>query len=93
MGSDPMEREVIEMTRQARQLVSRLERLSADSSWARRASGCRGALLKILEESGALEGDVTNLNSNLDVERLSILMRNGYDMLERAARQIPDTSR
>lgn len=77
------------MIRQARQLVARLERLSADSSWARRASGCRGALLKILDEAGALDKKQVSANPSLDLERLAYLMKTGYGMLERAARQIP----
>ena len=31
-------------------LLARLERISADSYWAHRASGVRGALLKVLEK-------------------------------------------
>lgn len=36
---------------QAEQLVSRLERLSADSYWAHQASGVRGSLLRLLERA------------------------------------------
>jgi len=67
-------------------LVSRLERLSADSIWARRASGCRGGLLKFLEE--AEEGD---REGEIDLDRLKLLMDHGYSLLEKAAREIPDT--
>ncbi|MFZ5884373.1 MAG: hypothetical protein ACOYYI_11385 [Chloroflexota bacterium] len=34
-----------------RMLTERLERISADSVWAHRASGVRGSLLRLLEES------------------------------------------
>ena len=34
-----------------RLLAERLERLSVDSLWARRASGLRGNIIKVLEES------------------------------------------
>jgi len=34
----------------AHQLLVRLERLSADSYWAHRASGLRGSLLKCVEQ-------------------------------------------
>jgi hypothetical protein len=34
----------------AHQLLGRLERLSADSYWAHRASGLRGSLLKCVEQ-------------------------------------------
>lgn len=42
-----------------RLLLARLERISADSYWAHRASGIRGSLLNILEnyESGQATGD------------------------------------
>ena len=36
-----------------RMLEKRLERLSADSLWARRASGLRGNIIKVLEEIDA----------------------------------------
>jgi hypothetical protein len=35
-------------------LLSRLERISVDSYWAHRASGVRGALLKILDEGNTI---------------------------------------
>lgn len=44
----------------ARMLVARLERLSADSYWAHQASGLRGSLLRCLEqvrESQAIDTD------------------------------------
>jgi len=43
-----MDNRQIEITRQ---LMYRLERLSVDSHWARRASGLRGSLLKCLEQA------------------------------------------
>jgi len=74
---------------QARLLIKRLERLSADSTWARRASGCRGALLKVLDEAGALQpGEIPTNSMNLD--RLQLLVDKGFEMLENAAREIPD---
>jgi hypothetical protein len=65
---------------QARLLAQRLERLSADSRWARRASGLRGALLRSLEalESGQAE----------EIPGLDDLIRKGFVILERAAREI-----
>ncbi len=36
-----------------RLLVGRMERLSVDSIWARRASGLRGNMVKVLEEIDA----------------------------------------
>lgn len=67
---------------QALLLVSRLERLSADSYWAHRASGLRGALLRSLEqlESGQVDEEET---ANLDR-----LFQKGFEILARAAREI-----
>jgi hypothetical protein len=65
---------------QARLLVRRLERLSADSIWARRASGIRAALLKILTENGEL--DSTNL------VHLGRLTGKGFELLEKAAQEL-----
>jgi hypothetical protein len=65
-----------------RLLVSRLERLSVDSHWARRASGLRGNLVKVLEEA----------DSGIEVspERLELLTESAFDILRRAAQDIPD---
>jgi hypothetical protein len=63
-------------------LASRLERLSADSRWAHRASGLRGNILKILEEAGA---------GNVSSERVDRLIDRGFLILEAAAREIPGT--
>jgi hypothetical protein len=65
-------------------LASRLERLSADSRWAHRASGLRGNILKIIEETGT--GDVSP-------ERVNHLIDRGFLILEAAAREIPGTER
>ena len=64
-----------------RLLVSRLEHLSADSRWARRASGLRGNIVKVLEEaeSGAV-----------DPERLDLLIGRSFEVLRAAAHEIPD---
>jgi hypothetical protein len=62
-------------------LTSRLERLSADSRWARRASGLRGNILKVLE--GAEHGEIAP-------ERLDLLINRSFEILREAAREIPD---
>lgn len=64
-----------------RMLVSRLERLSADSRWARRASGLRGNIIKVLEE--AETGKVAQV-------RLDLLIDRSFEILNEAAREIPD---
>ena len=66
----------------ARRLVARLERLSVDSHWARRASGLRGGLLKTIEE---VEQGIPGAE-----ERLQPLIRRGFEILEAAAREIPE---
>ncbi len=68
---------------QATLLVSRLERLSADSTWAHRASGCRGALLKWIEQI-----ETAPPNPAPDWDRLAFLVDWGFDLLEHAARQL-----
>ena len=65
-----------------RLLAERLERLSVDSLWARRASGLRGNIIKVLEES-------TN-GRDVGEERLSPLVQNAFEILKRAAQEIPD---
>jgi hypothetical protein len=65
-----------------RLLIARLERLSVDSHWARRASGLRGNMVKLLEE----------VDSGLGVsaDRLDLLIEAAFDILRRAAHDIPD---
>ncbi len=65
-----------------RLLVSRLERLSVDSHWARRASGLRGNIVKVLEEA--------NSGEEIPVARLELLVQASFDILRRAAQDIPD---
>jgi len=64
----------------ARLLVDRLERLSADSIWAHRASGVRASLHKALARSE--DGE-----SSADLDALIEL---GFDILEKAAQEMPD---
>jgi hypothetical protein len=64
-----------------RLLATRLEHLSVDSSWARRASGLRGNIVKILEESDMKE---------IATERLKLLIDRSFEILREAAHEIPD---
>jgi hypothetical protein len=61
----------------AQLLLTRLERISADSHWAHRASGVRGALLKVLEQPGEHRPA-----QGSDLNRLLVL---GFAILQRAA--------
>jgi hypothetical protein len=66
-------------------LIDRLAHLSADSIWAHRASGIRGAILRLWlqsEQEGTIE-------SSLELEQL---LNQGYWILEAAAKEIPDSS-
>ena len=62
-----------------RLLLARLERISVDSYWAHRASGVRGALVKLLGEMEKGEAiDVASLQKNLQI---------GFEVLEKAAEE------
>ncbi len=66
---------------QARVLVRRLARLSADSIWAHRASGLRAALDKSLARIDSGEP--------VDAAAFEYLLTLGHEMLIRAAEEIP----
>lgn len=73
---------------QARLVVQRLERLSADSAWARIASGHRGSLHKIIDQLERAP-DLENTPAE-DVRLLDFLIDKGFELLTRAAREIGD---
>lgn len=64
-----------------RLLASRLERIPVDSRWARRASGLRGNIVKVLEEAD--QGEV-------DASRLDLLTDRSFEILRQAALEVPD---
>ena len=66
---------------QAKLLVERLARLSADSIWARRASGLRASLDKAI---GQMEA-----GSAVEREHFDHLVSLGFEMLEKAAEELP----
>lgn len=76
-------------------LAKRLERLSADSHWARRASGLRGALLRCLEILSTSGSTVTFSEEEIMQAWLALpgLISRGQEILYQAARLIrtPDT--
>ncbi len=62
-----------------RLLLPRLERISVDSYWAHRASGVRGALVKLLEQMEAgMEVDPLSLKRNISI---------GFEILKEAAEE------
>ena len=65
-----------------RLLAKRLERLNVDSLWARRASGLRGNIIKILAEIDASE--------EVEGKRLRLLIDRAFEILKYAAEEIPD---
>ena len=66
-----------------KRLVDRLERLSADSTYAHRASGLRGSLLHYL---GRLEtGQSIGVGEQVDIDNL---MEYGFEILELAAKEL-----
>ncbi len=67
----------------AQRLVERLEHLSADSTYAHRASGLRGSLLRSIER---IEANQTMENE--DLSNLDELIASGYEIIELAAREI-----
>ena len=72
---------------QARQLAFRLERLSADSIWARRASGTRGSLLRQIErlEQAAASGDSL---TTAEMEVVRQVIEHCSRLLENGAREL-----
>jgi len=69
-------------------LAARLERLSADSSWAHRASGLRGSLLKAVQD---WQEDPENRSLPPEnVHQIEELLAQGFSILENAARDIGD---
>jgi len=69
-------------------LVQRLERLSADSIWAHRASGVRGSLLRKLDDFNSLYENGTNQKiTDETLGDLGALVDSGFELLENAARE------
>ena len=67
---------------QASLLVRRLERLSADSIWAHRASGIRASLDRAIASE-----------QEIDFDKLNVLIVTGFDILHKAAQEIVPSQR
>jgi hypothetical protein len=63
-----------------RLLIARLERISADSVWAHRASGVKGSLLRMLDKS--------EKGHPIKQSELKRMMGLGFFILEKAAKEI-----
>jgi acyl-coenzyme A thioesterase PaaI-like protein len=70
----------------AYRLAARLERLSADSTWAHRASGVRGSLLRWLDDYSANPAPAAG-----ELQQLNRLVTGAFEILTQAAREIRET--
>ncbi len=71
---------------QAQTAIDLLERLSADSQWAHRGSGYRGALLRVMESMRGLESASGDLQSEQALLlQLQNLINASFALLEKAA--------
>ncbi len=77
------------LVKQARLVIGRLERLTPDSLWARKASGCRGTLLRLVQQgcsdSSAKCGPDRGLTSK-EARSLQQALVQGYRILNEAAK-------
>ena len=79
----PMEKGQEWLIQHAEIVLDRLERLSADSVWAHQASGLRGSIIRSLNA----------LNTEkMEKDCLEALLQQGSQILNQAAREIPDHS-
>lgn len=73
---------------QARELVRRIERISADSCWSHQSSGVRGSLWRAIDRlERSLRGKARFDRD--DLADLNRLIDDGFEMLTQAAREIP----
>lgn len=61
-------------------LLNRLERISADSVWAHRASGLRGSLLRAFDQ--------IEQGNPLDSASFKLLLKSGFYILREAAKEM-----
>lgn len=74
---------------QARVAIDLLERLSADSQWAHRGSGYRGALLRLTDSVRELGlGGYDHQQEQVLLDRLQNLIDASFDLLEKAAMEL-----
>lgn len=92
MQTDNQERILKKKLEEAQMVADRLERLSADSVWAHQASGVRGGLLQVLTQSNKANtaNDSTRNADGQIFAKFEILLTEGFMILEKAAREIPE---
>lgn len=67
----------------AQTLILRLEKISADSTWAHQASGVRASIAKMLSSENHHPGSISSQN-------LEEILELGFKILEGAAGEIPE---
>jgi hypothetical protein len=72
----------------AKMLIDRLERLSADSIWAHKASGLRGSLWRCVDRLQQSQIDKDHRHNKEEMIHLNILIETGFEILRRAAEEI-----
>jgi hypothetical protein len=76
-----------EPLRTLRFLLARLERISADSVVAHRASGIRGAMFRALDQLEKQEQACPEVDRGVSEYDVKRLIESGYALLNRAARE------
>jgi hypothetical protein len=75
----------------AKQLIDRLDRLSADSAWAHQAGGVKGTLLRHLDQMVASDAkSCLGKREPIEQESLDYFIEMGFDILNKAAAEIFD---
>lgn len=75
--AEPVDEHDVELIKR---LINRLERLSADSTYAHKASGLRGSLLNYMEQ--------VETGASVDRDELDQLVEYGFRVLQAAAKEI-----
>ncbi|MCK4724629.1 MAG: hypothetical protein KAT29_02450 [Anaerolineales bacterium] len=84
---DPTTLDAITRIALANMLIERMAQLSADSIWARRASGYRGTLLKLVTRLENYPVAIDSVEQQRDYAYLGELIPLGFALLEKAAQE------
>ena len=76
-----------EPLRTLRFLLARLERISADSVTAHRASGVRGAMLRVIDQLEKQEQACPEVDRRVPESEVKRLIESGFVLLQRAAEE------
>jgi hypothetical protein len=72
----------------ARDVVYKMERISADSTWAHSSSGYRGSLWRAIDRMEIARETSSGLPEE-EMQRIAQLIERSYELLILAAREIP----